>query len=38
MAASRADGRRLRVDTEITRPRLLWREKRGDALIVFSSL
>jgi hypothetical protein len=26
------------VDTEITRPRLLWREKRGDALIVFSSL
>jgi hypothetical protein len=23
------------VDTEITGPRLLWREKRGDALIVF---
>jgi hypothetical protein len=26
------------VDTEITGPRPLWREKRGDALIVFSSL
>jgi hypothetical protein len=23
------------VDTEITGPRLLWHEKRGDALIVF---